>query len=85
MAKIYNLIEPISILLGKIYIDSLFELISLLILYLFFRLILNCDIENIDVRTIDPFNASILSDYKVKNVIKILDENIFRNINKLME
>lgn len=49
------------------------------------RLILNCDIENIDERTIDPFNASIFSDYKVKNVIKILDENIFHNINKLME
>ncbi|XP_011263587.1 RNA pseudouridylate synthase domain-containing protein 1 isoform X1 [Camponotus floridanus] len=49
------------------------------------RLILNCDIENIDVRTIDPFNASILSDYKVKNIIKIFDENIFHNINKLMK
>ncbi|KAL0124770.1 hypothetical protein PUN28_006553 [Cardiocondyla obscurior] len=49
------------------------------------RLILNCDIENIDVRTEDPFDASILSDYKATNVIKILDENIFRDIYKLMK
>ncbi|XP_070164738.1 RNA pseudouridylate synthase domain-containing protein 1 [Polyergus mexicanus] len=49
------------------------------------RLILNCDIENIDVKTKDPFNASILSDYKATNVIKILDENIFHDISKLLE
>lgn len=49
------------------------------------RLILNCDIENVDVRTADPFDASILSDYEVTNVTKILDENIFRDIYKLME
>lgn len=52
---------------------------------LLFRLILNCDIENIDVKTVDPFNASILSDYKATNVIKILDENIFHDISKLLE
>jgi len=60
-------------------------IIILLILYLFLRLILNCDIENIDVRTVDPFNASILSDYKATNVTKILDENIFHDVYKLME
>ncbi|XP_012058334.1 PREDICTED: RNA pseudouridylate synthase domain-containing protein 1-like [Atta cephalotes] len=49
------------------------------------RLILNCDIENIDVRTADPFDATILSDYKATNVTKILDENIFRDIYKLVE
>lgn len=48
---------------------------------LFSRLILNCDIENIDVKTVDPFNAS-MSDYKTTNVIKILDENIFHDISK---
>lgn len=53
--------------------------------YIFLRLILNCDIENIDVRTADPFDVSILSDYKVTNIAKILDENIFRGIYKLME
>lgn len=54
-------------------------------LLLFSRLILNCDIENIDVKTVDPFNASILSDYKTTNVIKILDENIFHDISKSIE
>ncbi|XP_014487291.1 PREDICTED: RNA pseudouridylate synthase domain-containing protein 1-like [Dinoponera quadriceps] len=49
------------------------------------RLILNCDIENIDVRTADPFDASILSDYKATNIAKILDEDIFRDIYKLIE
>ncbi|EFN75107.1 RNA pseudouridylate synthase domain-containing protein 1 [Harpegnathos saltator] len=49
------------------------------------RLILNCDIENIDVRTADPFDASILSDYKATNIVKLLDENIFHDIYKLME
>lgn len=54
-------------------------------LYLFSRLILNCDIENIDVRTADPFDAAISSDYKATNVTRILDENTFRDIYKLME
>ncbi|XP_012221733.1 RNA pseudouridylate synthase domain-containing protein 1-like [Linepithema humile] len=44
------------------------------------RLILNCDIENINVKTADPFEASILSNYKVTNIAKILDENIFYDI-----
>lgn len=60
-------------------------IIVLLILHLLSRLILNCDIENIDVGTADPFDASILSDYKVTNVTKILNENIFRDIYKFME
>lgn len=117
MAKIYNLIEPIFILSGKIYIKTRLSYIIILItvvffsffflecvlsgekckclqlsfeLYIhtyvvFFRLILNCDIENIDVRTIDPFNAPILSDYKVTNVIKILNENVFHDISKYMK
>jgi hypothetical protein len=45
---------------------------------------LNCDIENIDVRTTDPFDARTLSDYKTTNVTKILDENIFYDIYKLI-
>lgn len=52
---------------------------------LFLRLILNCDIENIDVRTTDPFDASVLSDYKATYVAKALDENIFRDAYKLMK
>lgn len=86
MAKIYSLIEPIFILSGKIFIEIRYlSYIILLMSYLLFRLILNCDIENIDVRTIDPFNASILSDYKVTNVIKVLNETIFHDISKYME
>lgn len=47
------------------------------------RLILNCDIENIDVRTADPF--IVLPDYQATNVAKILDEDVFCNVYKLME
>lgn len=36
--------------------------------------------ENIDVRTADPFVTSILSDYKATSTIKVLDEDIFRDI-----
>lgn len=54
-------------------------------IYFFLRLILNCDIENIDVRTAEPFDASILPDYEATNIAKILDESIFCDIYKLKE
>lgn len=33
----------------------------------------------------DPFDTSILSDYKATKVTKILDENIFHDIYKLVK
>lgn len=55
----------------------------MLIFMAILRLILNCDIENIDVRTADPFEATALPDYTVMNIVQILDENIFYKIYKL--
>ncbi|XP_043258392.1 RNA pseudouridylate synthase domain-containing protein 1-like [Colletes gigas] len=51
-----------------------------------FRLILNNDIENLDVRSIDPFQASDpRNQWSPTNIARVLDENIFSDIYNLMQ
>ncbi|XP_076246668.1 RNA pseudouridylate synthase domain-containing protein 1 [Calliopsis andreniformis] len=51
-----------------------------------FRLILNNDIENLDVRSIDPFQASDpRNEWLPTSVARVLDENIFSDIYNLMK
>ncbi|XP_029039593.1 RNA pseudouridylate synthase domain-containing protein 1-like [Osmia bicornis bicornis] len=51
-----------------------------------FRLILNNHIENLDVRSIDPFQASDpRNQWSPTNIARVLDENIFSDIDNLMQ
>jgi len=84
--KIQNLAELISIPSGILYINTFYcNCVIIFVMLIFLRLILNCDIENIDVRTTDPFDAKMLSDYETTNVTKILDESIFYDIYKFIK
>ena len=50
------------------------------------RLILNNHIENLDVRSIDPFQASDpRNQWSPTNIARVLDENIFSDIDNLMQ
>lgn len=51
-----------------------------------FRLIINNDIENLDIRSMDPFVASDpRNQWSPTNIARILDENVFSDISKLMQ
>lgn len=51
-----------------------------------FRLILNNDIENLDIRSIDPFQASEpRNEWLPTNTVRVLDEDIFSDIYNLMQ
>ncbi|XP_031847920.1 RNA pseudouridylate synthase domain-containing protein 1 isoform X2 [Nomia melanderi] len=51
-----------------------------------FRLILNNDVENLDIKSIDPFQASDpRNQWSPTNIARVLDENIFFEIYNLMQ
>ncbi|XP_031847921.1 RNA pseudouridylate synthase domain-containing protein 1 isoform X3 [Nomia melanderi] len=52
----------------------------------FLRLILNNDVENLDIKSIDPFQASDpRNQWSPTNIARVLDENIFFEIYNLMQ
>lgn len=49
-------------------------------------MIINNDIENLDIRSMDPFVASDpRNQWSPTNIARILDENVFSDISKLMQ
>lgn len=80
-----NLIECFYTLSG-IFQETFFTILPYSYYFLFTRLILETEIENVDVKTEDPFDsANPNNPWKITIVNQKVNENLFSSMNKLVE